>query len=45
MQLAGKGLVKLKSGSIEPNSIVFDTNPIENYMNIWVWGLGGLGEL
>ena len=41
MQLACQGLVKLKSGNDKSNSISFHANPIYNYMNIRVWGLGG----
>ena len=41
MQLAGQGLVKLKSGNIQSNSIIFDTNENENYMNMGVRGVWG----
>ena len=34
----GQGLVKFKSGNIQPNSIISDKNSIGNYMNIRVWG-------
>ena len=45
MQLAGQGLVELKSGKILPKFIIFDTHPINMYIDNGFGRLGSLGVL